>query len=147
MYKENLAQMGIDEYFRTYQIKLDPENRWVKYAELIPWHKFEKEYSKNFKTSPTGEHAYSFRVALGSLLIKYKYDYSDAEVVEQIKENKYLQYFLGIQLKENEQPFSKSLMSFFRKRLDAKFINKINEEIMIEQIKKEREAKLLKKNR
>ena len=146
MYKENLAQMGIDEYFRTYQIKLDPENRWIKYADLIPWHKFEEDYSKNFKTSQTGEHAYSFRVALGSLFIKYKYGFSDAEVVEQIKENKYLQYFLGIQLKENEQPFSKSLMSFFRKRLDDELINKINEEIMIEQIKKERKSKILKKN-
>jgi len=146
MYKKNLGQMGIDEYFRTYQIKLDPENRWVKFANLIPWHKFEKEYSKNFKTSKTGKQAYSFRVALGSLLIKYKYDYSDAEVVEQIKENKYLQYFLGIQLKENEQPFSKSLMSFFRKRLDHELINEINEEIMLDQIKKKRKPEILKKN-
>jgi len=146
MYESKCSQMGIKEYFLTYQIKLDPNNRWVKFAECIPWHKYEDEYKKNFKISTTGERAYNFRIALGALIIKYKYDYSDAELVEQIKENKYLQYFLGIQLKEGEEPFSKSLMSFFRKRIDSGLVNKINEDIFLEHIKKERESKIAKKN-
>jgi IS5 family transposase len=145
MYESKCSQMNIKECFLTYQVKLDPENRWVKFAEKIPWHKYEKIYEENFKKSHTGEHAYNFRVALGTLLIKYKYDYSDAELIEQIKESKYLQHFLGIQLKEGEEPFSKSLMSFFRKRIDSDLINKINEEIFLEVIKKERSEERVKK--
>ena len=146
MYEAKCSQMNIKECFLTYQVKLDPENRWIKLAEIVPWHEYEKMYEKNFKKSHTGEHAYSFRVALGALLIKNKYDYSDAELVEQIKESQYLQYFLGIQLKEGEEPFSKSLMSFFRKRIDSDLINKINEEIFLEVIKKERKEDIVKKN-
>jgi transposase, IS5 family len=42
-----------------------------------------------------GAPALPFRVALGSLIIKEKLGISDRETVEQIKENPYLQYFIG----------------------------------------------------
>jgi len=38
----------------------------------------------------------SFRMALGALIIKEKLGTSDRETVEQIQENPYLQYFIGM---------------------------------------------------
>jgi hypothetical protein len=37
-----------------------------------------------------------FRMALGALIIKEKLGTSDRETVEQIQENPYLQYFIGM---------------------------------------------------
>ena len=45
--------------------------------------------------------ALSFRMALGALIIKEKLSISDRETVEQIKENPYLQYFIGIESYKN----------------------------------------------
>ena len=74
--------------------KLSADNRWVKIAELIPWSEFEAEYAKSFPTE-MGAPAKSFRMALGALIIKEKLGISDRETVEQIRENPYLQYFIG----------------------------------------------------
>lgn len=43
-----------------------------------------------------GAPAKSFRMALGALIIKERLGISDRETVEQIKENPYLQYFIGL---------------------------------------------------
>ncbi|WP_445301854.1 transposase [Microcoleus sp. POL1_C1] len=69
-------------------------NRWVKIAQLIPWSEFESEYAQNFPTE-MGAPAKSFRMALGALIIKEKLGISDRPRVEQIRENPYLQYFIG----------------------------------------------------
>ena len=50
-------------------IALNPENEWVKLAKLIPWWAFEEKYAEQF-SSETGQTADSFRMALGSQLIK-----------------------------------------------------------------------------
>ncbi len=75
--------------------KLSGENRWVIMAELIPWEEFEEEYAKNFSDN-MGAPALSFRMALGSLIIKETNRITDRETVEQIKENPYLQCFIGL---------------------------------------------------
>ena len=74
--------------------KLSHDNRWVIMASQVPWSEFEEEYAKNF-ASEMGAPALPFRTALGALIIKEKLGISDRETVEQIKENPYLQYFLG----------------------------------------------------
>jgi IS5 family transposase len=75
--------------------KLASDNRWVMMAQLIPWSEFEAEYAENFASS-MGAPAKSFRIALGALIIKEKLGTSDRETVEQIRENPYLQYFIGL---------------------------------------------------
>ncbi|MBZ4644142.1 MAG: Transposase domain [Deferribacteraceae bacterium] len=62
-------------------------------ASLIPWDAIEKKYATLF--GDYGMPAKPVRVALGSLIIKGKYGWSDIETVEQITENPYLQYFIG----------------------------------------------------
>lgn len=57
-------------------------------------------------------------------------DLSDREVVQQIQENIYMQYFIGYSSFSEEEPFGPSLFVEFRKRLDIEQINAINENIL-----------------
>ena len=71
--------------------------------------------------------AESVRVAPGALIIKEKLSLTDEEVVEQIRENPYLQYFMGYHEYMDKKPFDSSLMVHFRKRLHLRNISEINE--------------------
>ncbi len=109
--------------------KLSQDNRWVIMANLIPWDEFEEEYAKNFSID-MGAPALPFRVALGSLIIKEKLGTSDRETVEQLKENPYLQYFIGQTHYSNEVPFDASLLVRFRERINVDLVNQINERMV-----------------
>ena len=118
--------------------RLSPDNRWVVMAKLIPWSEFEQEYATLF-SEEMGAPAKSFRMALGSLIIKEKLGTSDIETVEQIRENPYLQYFIGLSSYSNKPPFDASMLSHFRQRIDINLVNKINESMVK---KNEEEASL-----
>ena len=105
--------------------KLSEDNRWVIMAKLIPWAEVEEEYAKKF-TIEIGAPAKSSRMALGALIIKEKLGISDRETVEQIRENPYLQYFIGLNSYRNEAPFEASMLVHFRQRLEINLVNKIN---------------------
>ena len=109
--------------------KLSSENRWVIMAELIPWDDFEEEYAKQFKVEK-GAPAKPFRMALGALIIKEQLGITDRETVEQIKENPYLQYFIGLEVYTFEPSFEASMMVHFRQRITMKLVNQINEEMV-----------------
>jgi IS5 family transposase len=115
------------EFFLPFGGKLDPENRWCKLAAMIPWTKIEERYAKNFKNLRSGQVACSGRIALGSLIIQNQKSLSDRDTVQEIAENVYLQYFIGLSGFETKAPFDASLMVHFRKRLGASMINEINE--------------------
>ena len=51
---------------------------------------------------------------------------SDRETVEQIRENPYLQYFLGMSSYSNEAPFEADMMVYFRERIEMNLGKKIN---------------------
>ena len=95
-------------------------------ADLIPWQEFEEEYATLF-SSEAGAPAKSFRMALGALIIKEKLGISDRETVEQIKENPYLQYFIGMSSYSSEAPFDAAMMVHFRERISANVVNKVNQ--------------------
>ena len=130
MYKRHLNQINLldePEYFGG--IALDPDNEWVKLAKLIPWDQFEEEYASSF-TSGTGQPACSFRMALGALLIKERYQFSDEETVEHITMNPYLQYFIGLEAFTQKSPFDQSMMTRFRKRISTETLQKVNDIII-----------------
>ncbi|MCC3525606.1 MAG: transposase [Microcoleus sp. PH2017_20_SFW_D_A] len=77
---------------------------------------FVDEYAQKF-TCSTGAPAKSFRIALGALIIKERLGTSDSETVEQIRENPYLQYFLGLSGYSNARPFDSSMFVYFRQRI------------------------------
>jgi transposase, IS5 family len=111
--------------------QLSEDNRWVTMAKLIPWLEFEAEYAQNFATD-MGAPAKSFRMALGALIIKEKLGISDKETVEQIRENPYLQYFIGMTAYSNKEPFDSSMLVHFRQRIGVNLVNKINEKMVKE---------------
>lgn len=106
--------------------RLSEDNRWVMMAKIIPWREFEEKYAELF-SEKMGAPAKTFRMALGSLIIKEKLGTSDIETVEQIKENPYLQYFIGEVTYKNKAPFEPSMLSHFRKRIGIDLVNEINE--------------------
>ena len=114
------------------QGQLSENNRWVIMAKIIPWSEFEAEYAQNFTVS-TGAPAKSFRIALGALIIKERLGTSDSETVEQIRENPYLQYFIGMTTYSDASPFDLSMFVHFRQRIGVNLINKINEKMVKEQ--------------
>ena len=86
--KDRFHQFRLTDFNQPAGLKMDPENRWVKKAETIPWYAIEDRYAQLFP-SRTGMPAKPLRAALGSLLIQKQYEYSDRELVEQIRENPY----------------------------------------------------------
>jgi hypothetical protein len=53
-------------------------------------------------------------VAFGALFIKQRLDLTDEESVEQIRENVYMQFFLGFTRYSNKTPFDPSMRVHFR---------------------------------
>lgn len=130
MYKKDRHhQFGLTDFNQPIGLKMNPENRWVKKAELIPWNEIEDRYADLFP-SHTGMPAKPLRIALGSLLIQKQYSYSDRELVEQITENPYYQYFIGLHAYQQKAPYAPSLLVEFRKRLTDEILGEINEMII-----------------
>ena len=129
MYKRKLNQVSIFENPAMFGgIALNPENEWVKLAKMIPWWVFEKKYAEQFPSN-TGQPADSLRVALGSQVIKDRYQFSDEMTVDHIAMNPYLQYFIGMTEYRQTAPFDPSMMSRFRKRLTPEILQDVNDVI------------------
>ena len=129
MYQQKDPTPEFSRFEISFGGELRRDNRWVVLGELIPWGEVEKRYSKLFSVN-NGRPALSVRVALGSLIIKERLKISDEETVDQIRENHYLQYFLGYEAYRDERPFDPSMMVHFRKRLSASVLKEINELII-----------------
>ena len=108
---------------------MEIDYRWIKMADSIPWDEFEIKYAGLFP-SLTGNVAKPLRMALGALIIQTKFQYPDRELVEQITENPYLQYFIGLPGYQEEPPFDASTLVLFRKRITMDMIMEANEYIL-----------------
>lgn len=129
MYRKTSPQLTIDDFILPFSGKLSAENRWVQLAKIIPWDEIEKEYAFMFP-SDRGNVAKPVRMALGSLIIQARCGYTDRETVQQITENPYLQYFIGLKEYQLTKPFTPVALVKFRKRFNAKRLAKINELII-----------------
>jgi transposase, IS5 family len=130
MYRSNCpGQLSFENFYLPFGGKLSGENRWVKLAQMIPWETFESEYAAQM-SQEMGSPAKSFRMALGALIIKEQLGTSDAETVEQIRENLYFQYFIGLSEYRDEAPFESSMMVHFRKRISGEMVCRINEQMV-----------------
>jgi IS5 family transposase len=129
MYKHNLKQLEFEDFALPFNGGLRSDNRWVKIAKFIPWEEFESLYSKSLCGTQMGSPALSVRIAIGALIIKERLGTSDEETVEQIRENPYLQYFLGFKQYKDEAPFHPTMFVHFRKRIGKKKLAEINEVI------------------
>jgi bifunctional DNA-binding transcriptional regulator/antitoxin component of YhaV-PrlF toxin-antitoxin module len=102
--KHHNGQLSIEELHVPFGGTLDPENRWVLFASLMPWEEMEETSAPQFSPK-TGAPAKPVRLAFGALFIKQRLGLTDEETVEQVRENAYIQYFLGFAGYSSKPPF------------------------------------------
>ena len=132
MYRKTERQLPLENFYLPFSGELNPENRWVKLSKIIPWDVIEEKYASLFAKSGKGAPAKPVRMALGALIIKETLGLSDEELVNQMTENPYFQYFIGLPEFQKEAPFDPSMMVHFRKRLNGQVMQEINELICLE---------------
>jgi len=128
--KSNPNQLAFEDFHLPFGGKLRSDNHWVILSKQIPWEEVEKEYIIHF-SDRMGSPAKSSRMAFGALILKERLGVTDRELVHQIAENHFLQYFLGLSSYQNEASFHDSMLTYFRKRFDQKSLEKINEAIAL----------------
>src|SRR5690625_5845926 len=96
------------DFFLPFGGELDEQNRWVQLANMIPWAHVEEAYSECFEDTPRGQEAFNARMGLGALIIQARMQLTDRETVESIKENPYMQYFVGLSGFQYKAPFHHS---------------------------------------
>jgi hypothetical protein len=125
--QKQLTLAGFSSPFRT---SLDPENRWVILADLIPWDDLARAYHKSLLSSSQGRPAKDARMVIGAVIIKHKLCLSAEETVRQIQENPYLQFFVGLSRYQTEPPFAPSLFVEIRKRMGQTVFEGFHEAII-----------------
>lgn len=113
--------------------KLDPENRWLKIAKLIPWDEIERKYKRFF--CERGRPSLDSRLVIGILLLKHMTGFSDDDIVKLVNENPYMQVFCGLDQFTTEPLLNSSSLSKIRKRLGKKYFAELERktyEVLIE---------------
>ena len=137
--RRSAKQPEFPNFYLPFNGRLDPSNRWVRFAGLIPWADLESKYSSLF-SEDEGRPALSVRVAFGALIIKAYLDLNDRETVRAIQENVYLQFFLGYREFIQKEPFDPSMMVHFRRRFDLSLITEIQDQLEKSELASEAEC-------
>lgn len=134
--KVEFHQKSFFDFNQSCGIALDEKNEWIQLAHAIDWDRLEEEsgYSNFFSTRKgqyQGRPAKSFRLVFGICIIKQRLNLTDREVIKQVMENPYLQYFIGYKQFSNIQPMAASGLVAVRKHLSVGLLSRLNE-ILIE---------------
>ena len=132
---ESTNQLSIEEFKTPLQRDLDPENRWVRLAKEIPWEKLVSIYCKKMHQK-MGARSIAPRIVIGAMIVKHKLNLSDIETIEEIRENMYIQHFLGLSDYTYEPVFDPSLFVHIRKRLGVKEFDEMTLLLMDEEDKR-----------
>jgi IS5 family transposase len=109
MYRiDHNVQLSVEEFHVPFGGTLDSDNRWVLFSSLMPWEALEETYASQFNPT-TGTTAKPVRLAFGALFIKQRLGLTDEDTVEQIRENDYLQVFLGFAGYSSKATFDPSM--------------------------------------
>ena len=104
MYKPiDKLQHSFLDFNQPLGLHMNPDNRWIKLADRIPWDTFEAKYAELFP-SDTGNVAKPLRMALGALIIQTRF--------------------------QEEAPFDASTLVLFRKRISAEMLMEVNEYLL-----------------
>ena len=124
------TQLELEGFETTFHQKLDSNNRWVLLAQKIPWDDLVIAYNNQLNNKSTGASAINARVVIGAVIIKHMLNLDDRETINQIQENMYLQYFIGLTGFTKERVFDPSLFVDIRNRLSLEVLVRINELII-----------------
>ncbi len=124
------GQLEFPNFYLPFAGQLDPDNRWIALVRLVPWELADEIYRESL-CGDFGAPALTSRVALGALLIKERLRLTDRETVEAIRENPYLQFFIGKEEFTQTPPFDASLMVGFRKRFGEEGLSRISKAVAL----------------
>ena len=122
-------QIELFKFEHPFESELDKNNRWIKLSKLLPWDRLVGIYSQSL-SSDTGRYGIDGRLAVSALIIKHRLKLSDREVIETIKENIYLQHFVGFKKFTTKSAFDASLFVDLRKRMGVDKFDQMNVEII-----------------
>jgi transposase, IS5 family len=125
------SQLSFPGFETSFHQQLDLSNRWVVLCNHIPWDNLANIYYKNMRAD-FGAPTLDARMVIGAVIIKHMLNIDDREVIEQIRENIYLQYFVGLKSFQTSAPFDASLMVSIRKRLGKDVMDQFNEQVLRE---------------
>ena len=131
MYRsKNHQQLEFPDFYLPFSGHLDPENRWIVLARLVPWELAEEIHYAGL-CEKFGSPIVPSRTALGAMIIKERLGLTDRETVETIRENPYLQFFIGKEEFSRDRPFDASLMVDFRKRFGEEGMQRMSDAIAL----------------
>ena len=136
-------QLTLDGFKTPFETALDKKNRWVTLSEYIPWDELADSYHETLSMKQ-GRPAKDARLVIGAVIIKHKLCLSDEETVDQIQENPYLQYFVGLPGYQTKAPFVPSLFVEIRKRMGQAMFDAFHTTI-VETVEKKKIDKTIKK--
>lgn len=119
--------------FRSSLQDLDKSNRWVMLGDLLPWAEIEKRYNSKLHNAVKGAGNKPARLIIGAMIVKHKLSLSDAETIQLIQENPYMQYMCGLSEFTDEPIFDPSLFVTIRKRISEKDLNEMTMSLLKEQ--------------
>ena len=80
------TQFSLLDFKHPFGVELDPNNRWVKLADNLPWDDLVCIYAKSL-SKDYGRKGIDARLAIAALIIKHKLVLSDEGVIESLQEN------------------------------------------------------------
>ena len=123
---ESTKQLTIEEFKTSFQQKLLANNKWVRLSKVVPWDRFAKIYMQMMDRK-MGRPGLSPRIVLGALIIKHMKKLDDRGTIEEIQENLYMQYFIGLKEFTIKPVFDPSLFVEIRKRIGKESFDELNE--------------------
>lgn len=109
--------------------RLDPQNRWMRLAALIPWREVEQLYSRYH--SDVGRPAKDARLVCGLLMVRFLEGYSYERIVQEFSENPYIQYLCGFESFVTEPELvSPGLLSRKRRALGDELFARFESELL-----------------
>ncbi len=126
MIKSSFEEAFSQEWVET-QIT-DSTNELVILRQVIPWQAIITQLTQ-FYSNDSGRLGKSLRVMVALLILSRLRSLSDDKVVEQVKENRYMQYFCNVPDSELASFVNSSTLPRFRKRLGEKGISIIETEV------------------
>jgi len=129
---DNPHQIDVYDFVLPFSGRLDPSNQWVQLAQRMPWEELGTQYAQCFSATQ-GRPALAPRIAIGAVLIQQMKGVTDTETVQEIRENPYLQYFLGYPDYCYRQCCDPSLLVTIRRRLGPDLIAQFNRQFLAAQ--------------
>jgi hypothetical protein len=87
-------QLSFVNFNTTCGMQLDMNNEWIQIAKQLPWRAWESLYQVMFPFT-TGNVAKPCRMALGSMIIQLRMGFTDRDLISQIQQNPYYQFFIS----------------------------------------------------